>query len=72
MVTPPALVPVTTPEVEPTVATVVGLEAHVPPETAFERVTVAPTQAVDGPDITDGAAFTVISRVVKHPLVGTI
>lgn len=58
MVTKPPPVPVTTP-VEPTVAIIILLLLHVPPEGLPDNGTVAPTQT-DVPPDTKGEAFTVI------------
>jgi hypothetical protein len=49
MVDVPAAMPVTTPEVEPTVATAVLALLHVPPATESVSVMVDPEQRVLGP-----------------------
>lgn len=47
----PAATPVTTPDVEPTVAIDALLVSHVPPETGSPNVIVPPTPTVVGPDM---------------------
>ena len=61
--------PVTTPEDEPTVATVVVPLVHIPPATPSLKLIVAPlhTVVVVTADIAVGAAVTVIECVVIHP-----
>ncbi len=63
----PAEIPVTTPVVLPTVATPGALLVHVPPGVASVNVIVEPTHTADGPAITAGNAFTVITLVVEQP-----
>jgi hypothetical protein len=63
----PASTPVTTPEAEPTVATLVVLLAHVPPP-ASVSVAVKPSHATDVPLIADGNGFTVTRVLVKQPV----
>ncbi len=67
MVTVPALTPVTVPDALPTVAFAVLLLLHVPPLVAFAKVVVLPVHVTAVPVITAGIAFTVTSRVLKHP-----
>jgi hypothetical protein len=57
----PAATPVTTPDEEPTVATVRSLLLHTPPEVALLNVVVAATHTVEAPVIaaTVGKLFTV-------------
>ena len=66
----PGVTPLTTPLVEPTVATAVLLLLHVPPLTASANVVFAPTHADTVPVMLAGATFTVIVAVVldKHPV----
>jgi hypothetical protein len=58
----PVVMPVTTPLIEPTVATAVLPLAHVPP-VVLDSVIEAPTQTGVLSDINDGSGFTVISLV---------
>lgn len=59
----PTATPVTTPVLDPTVATAGLVLLHVPPGVASVSVTVRPTQTLDGPDMAAGEAFTVIAMV---------
>ena len=59
----PALVPVTTPVVEFTVAIPVALLLHVPPAVASVSVIVWPAQTTVGPDMATGKELTVITCV---------
>ena len=63
---PPAVPPTTTPEVDPTVATVISLLLHKPPVVASVKVVVSPPQRLLAPDIADNA-LTVSERVARHP-----
>ena len=55
----PADTPVTTPDAEPTVATPVLPEVHVPPAVASLSVVVSPAQTTAVPVIADGSGLTV-------------
>lgn len=68
MVLVPPPVPVTMPDVTPTVATAVLLLAHVPPVTASLSVVVVPWQRLPAPAMAVGVRFTVIVAVVIHTL----
>jgi hypothetical protein len=59
----PVALPVTTPEVEPTAATVASLLFHVPPPASL-RADVEPTHRVVVPEIDDGSAFMTATVVV--------
>lgn len=63
----PVLPPVTTPDVEFTLAVPVALLVHVPPVGEELSVVVAPAHTADAPDIAAGAATTVMVCDVKHP-----
>lgn len=63
----PALLPVTTPELEPTVATPVLPLVHVPPDGVELNVVVEPVHTVAVPVIEVGAVFTVTVAKAKHP-----
>jgi len=56
----PGDIPVTTPEVMPTVATAVLLLVHDTPGEASVTFMVEPTHTIDGPIIAPGSGFTVI------------
>ena len=58
----PAKTPVTDPEEEPTVATLINPELHVPPGEASAKVVIAPTQIPEVPVIGE-TEFTVIILV---------
>ncbi len=68
MFTVPALWPVTTPLAEPTVATEVLPELHVPPVGAPVRVDVVPSHVDNEPLMPVGSALTVTVRVRRHPV----
>lgn len=69
VVVPPGLAPpVTSPEPEPIVATVVLLLLHVPPDDASFKVVVAPAQIPVVPVIGDGTGFTVSIAVAAQPV----
>jgi len=59
----PAVIPVNTPVVEPTVATAVLLLAHVPPAGEPVSVIVAPAHMVDPPPVIVAPDVTVKERV---------
>lgn len=63
----PAITPVTTPDIEPTVAIVGAPLLHVPPVTASLSVVVAPAHMLALPVITDGG-ITDNVVVVVHPV----
>ena len=56
----PGNTPVTIPLAEPTVAALILLLAHTPPEVASLKVMADPAHTADGPDIAKGNALTVI------------
>jgi hypothetical protein len=58
MVEEPAITAVTTPEPEPTVATVVVLLVHVPPDDPSVSVSVVPVQALVSPVMGVGEGLT--------------
>jgi hypothetical protein len=60
--------PVTTPDVDPAVATVVLLLLQVPPVLVLVKVVLAPEQRTAVPDIAAGADVTVTTTVVEQPL----
>jgi hypothetical protein len=62
----PALIPVTIPVVEVTVATVPVLLVQIPGVGAEANVIVVPTQTDEGPEIGEGSGFTVNVLVEKH------
>lgn len=64
----PAAAPVTTPDVELTLAVPDALLVHTPPVGEEDKVVVDPTQTVAVPDIAPGVVFTVTTAVTKHPL----
>ncbi len=64
----PAAAPVTTPEVELTLAVPEALLVHTPPVGDDDNVVVDPTQTVAVPDMAPGVVFTVTIAVTKHPL----
>ena len=70
MLTVPPLTPVTTPVEASTVAIAVLPLLQVPPVVAFDKVLVAPTQAVAEPPIAAGAAGTVITLNATVAAVG--
>lgn len=57
----------TTPDEEPTVATPVFELLQVPPEEAFPKVVVAPSQTESVPVIEDSVAYTVTTVVARQP-----
>jgi len=59
----PAVIPVTTPEVVPTVAIDVALLAHVPPAGEPERVIVEPAHITVPPPMIDAPVVTVKANV---------
>ena len=67
MVVPPAVVPVTTPVPETTVATELDPVVHDPPGVASDNVVVRPEQMTLVPVIAAGRALTVKPEVVKQP-----
>ncbi len=64
MVAVPAETPVTMPERDPTLATVVALLVQVPPGMASPNVIVCPTHTPEGPLMGPGVTLTVTTRVV--------
>lgn len=63
----PVLMPDTTPDVRPIVATEVLVLVHVPPGSELYRVDVNPSHTVVLPVIADGSGCTVTAIVAKHP-----
>jgi hypothetical protein len=63
----PVVIPLTMPEVDPTVATEVVLLVHVPPGVASVSVIVDPAQTLVGPPMAAGVALTVTIVVARHP-----
>lgn len=63
----PMPVPVTTPVDEPTVAFVISLLDHVPPETVWVRLVVDPTHVVSVPVIGPGVVTTFTVAVTAQP-----
>lgn len=63
----PAVNPVTTPDAEPIVATLVLLLVHRPPIVPLLNVVVDPSHTVVLPEIATGVWFTVILIVAAHP-----
>ena len=61
------MTPVTTPDVELTVA-VPLVVLHVPPTVASASGIVAPTHTTDGPVIEAGSGLTVTGKVVLQPV----
>lgn len=61
-------IPVTTPDREPTVATVVALLVHKPPGMQSVSVSVAPTHTPAEPPMGQGERLTVTAVVVKQPV----
>ncbi len=61
----PAVMPVTIPEAEPTVA-LAEPDVHVPPP-EFVRVVVPPTHTVGVPPLAPGGLLTVTESVEKQP-----
>ena len=70
----PPAIPVTTPVLEPIVATPPELLVQVPPPVASVNVVVSPTQTFVVPVIATGSGFTVTTIVEKHvpPLVESL
>ena len=66
VVKPPAI-PVTTPVDMPTVATVVAVLLHVPPETLLVSEMVWPAQTDEGPEIVPGDGLTITTIEVEQP-----
>jgi hypothetical protein len=64
----PVATPVTTPEDNPMVATVVKLLSHVPPVVALLSSLVDPSQISSVPAIGSGCEFTVTTVVRAHPV----
>lgn len=64
----PVLIPVTTPEPEPTDTMDGVLLDQVPPVDVFVRVVVVPVVNVDAPVMAAGDALMVMVAVLKHPL----
>ena len=62
----PAVVPVTMPELVPTVAIPVAPEVHVPPVVASLKVVVDPAHIVNVPVIDDGNGLTVTIFVAEQ------
>jgi len=60
----PALMPVTVPDAEPTVATDGVPELHVPPVVVFDSVVVAPSHRLPAPDIVAGKGCTTMVAVL--------
>ena len=61
----PAVMPVTTPDEEPIVATLVLLLLHkTPPGVASDNTVTAPSQIAAAPEMADGKGFTVIEIVL--------
>ena len=58
--------PVTIPEAEPTLATVLLLLLHIPPATLLARVMVWPIHTLDAP-VMAAVAFTLIAAEVTQP-----
>ena len=67
ILTVPAVMPDTTPEEEPTVATVVLLLVQLPPAEPSVNVVVWPIQTLAVPPIAAGNGFTVTGTKVLHP-----
>lgn len=65
----PAAIPTMIPVVEVTVAFVGALLLQVPPETAFVKEMVCPTQTLSGPVLEGSAAFTVTVADLWQPVV---
>ena len=63
----PLVTPVTVPDADPTVATVILLLVHVPPVGEELNVVEVPSQIANVPVIGPGEAFTVTTLVVKQP-----
>ena len=64
----PAVMPVTTPEDEPIVATVTGVELQVPPVMVSVNTAVFPTQIFNGPVIKEGSGLTVTTAFTLQPI----
>jgi len=67
ILTVPALTAVTTPETEPTVATLVLLLDHIPPPVPV-NTTELPTHIALGPDIGPGEGFTTMVTLALQPV----
>lgn len=67
IVTEPAEIPETIPEVDPIVAIDVLLLVHVPPVDASDSVVILPTHTAIVPVIAAGNGLTVNANVVKQP-----
>lgn len=64
----PAVAPVTTPVVKPTLATLPMLLVHTPPSESFVREVVLPAQMVVAPVIAAGSGLTVKIAVRAQPV----
>jgi hypothetical protein len=64
--------PVTIPEVEPTVAIVAEPDTHVPPGVAFVSVMDEPSHIPDVPSTAAGMVFTVTVCIVRHPVLTSL
>ena len=64
----PAAIPLSTPVPATMGATAVAPLLHVPPDVVLVRDTVVARQTVVGPPMGAGSAFTVNTRVRKHPV----
>lgn len=69
MVSVPVVIPVTTPETEPMVATAGVLLLHIPGETESSNVVVPPVHVLNEPVIAEGIGLTVNIRVAEQPRV---
>jgi hypothetical protein len=67
MMAEPAVIPVTTPEPEPTVTFELLLD-HVPPVSVSVNVVEEPAHTLNDPVITEGRGLTVSTEVVRHPV----
>lgn len=67
MVVMPAVMPDTTPEPDPTLATAGVDDIHVPPDGVSASVMVLPVHTVPGPVMAPGVGFTVNDRVASPP-----
>jgi len=67
MVEVPDVTPLTTPVVEPMVATEVLVLLHVPPDVPSVNVVVLPAQTEVVPEIVAGTAFTVTTAIARQP-----
>ena len=68
MVITPAVIPVATPELEPIVAKVTSLLAHVPATVASVRLVVDPSHTFSVPPIAAGEGLTVTGVVILQPV----